>query len=63
MRALRVGVSVIAAKTDVTIVIVTIIPNCLNNTPVKPFINVSGKNTATTVSVVTITASQTSLVA
>ena len=52
-----------AAKTEVTIVMVTIIPNCLNNTPVSPLINVSGKKTATTVRVVTITASQTSFVA
>ncbi len=63
IRALRVGVSVMAANTDVTIVIVTIIPSCLNRTPVRPLINVNGKKTATTVRVVTITASHTSLVA
>ena len=63
MSELNVGVSVMAANTDVIIVIDTLIPSCLKRTPVSPFTNVSGKNTATTVNVVTITASHTSFVA
>ncbi len=40
----------------------TIQPNCLNRIPVIPDTKVSGKNTATVTSVVTITESHTSLV-
>jgi hypothetical protein len=43
IRALNVGVSVIAATVEVMIVTVTLSPSCLKRTPVRPSTNVSGK--------------------
>ncbi len=56
------GVSDNAAIVDVEIVIETIKPRGLNISPVRPPIMVRGRNTATTVRVVAITARATSLV-
>ena len=57
-----IGVREIAVSVEVHTVIQTIHPNCLNKIPVIPVTRVSGKNTATVTSVVTITDNHTSFV-
>ena len=56
------GVSERAHTMEMTMMIVTIQPNCLKSTPVIPVTSVRGKNTAISVSVEATTERPTSLV-
>ena len=58
-----IGVSVMAAVVETHTTIVTIHPSSRNRMPAMPGTIVSGRNTATTTSVVAMTDSHTSLVA
>ena len=57
----NIGLKDKATKLEITTAEASVIAVCVNNTPVIPFININGTNTATRTTVVAIIAKETCL--